>query len=989
MKFLCLTLVLFIFSADSGWAYPSLGSTTSKEEKESATSESRFLSNIHQATLTGKRAGEGYFNSDGTLMVFQSERDSENPFYQIFLMDLLTGETTRVSPGSGKTTCSWIHPTEKKILFASTHQDPEAVKKQEEEIDLRLSGKERRYSWDYDENYDIFEADFEGNILNKLTDALGYDAEGSWSPDGSSIVFASNRHAYSEELSDADRQKFALDKSYMMDLYKMDADGSNVKRLTDVKGYDGGPFFSPDGKQICWRRFSEDGATAEIWLMDSDGSNQRQITHLGAMSWAPYFHPSGDYLIFTTNKHGFANFELYLVDTEGKSEPVRVTTTDGFDGLPVFFPDGNRLAWTSNRTANNTSQIFFADWNDARARELLGLKPAVETVTKTEKGSENEKTELLDTIDVQDLRQHIEYLASEELEGRMTGTMGEKFATKYAETVFKSLGLEPAGDNGTFYQEFEFTAGVNLGENNSMKIAAGEETQDLEVDKDWRPLAFSRQVDNASGEVVFAGYGLVAPGQEEFEDYDSFVHLDVKGKWVLVFRFMPEDIGSEMRQHLLRFSSPRYKAMLLRGKGAKGVIFVSGPTSQVKNQLMTLSPDASFSGSGIPALSITDEVAQSLLDKAGKNLEELQKSLDTGEPSMGFSIPDVRITTTIELESEKRTGRNVLARLPAGAQPTESMIAIGAHIDHLGRGLGGNSLAKDDEEGKVHYGADDNASGSAALLEIAEYLTRLKESGAVDFKHDILFTAWSGEELGLLGSANYVSALSESIGSATQIYPTIAAYLNMDMVGRFKDKLVLQGFGSSPEWSELVEKANIPIGIPITTSNDSYLPTDATSFYLKGVPILAAFTGVHEDYHTPRDTPDKIDYEDTARIARLMGLIAADLAEQDSPPEYVEMKKPENMDTRAEMRAYLGTIPDYSQGDIKGVKLSGVAKGGPADKGGIQGGDIIIKAAGKNIENIYDYTFAIEAMKIGDPVEIVVKRGDKEVPLEVTPESRQ
>ncbi|MCA9414518.1 MAG: PD40 domain-containing protein, partial [Candidatus Omnitrophica bacterium] len=329
------------------------------------------------------------------------------------------------------------------------------------------------------------------------------------------------------------------------------------------------------------------------------------------------------------------NFELYLVDTEGKSEPVRVTTTDGFDGLPVFFPDGNRLAWTSNRTANNTSQIFFADWNDARARELLGLKPAVETVAKTEKGSENEKTELLDTIDVQDLRQHIEYLASEELEGRMTGTMGEKFATKYAETVFKSLGLEPAGDNGTFFQEFEFTAGVNLGENNSVKIATGEETQDLELDKDWRPLAFSRQVDNASGEVVFAGYGLVAPGQEEFEDYDSFVHLDVKGKWVLVFRFMPEDIGSEMRQHLLRFSSPRYKAMLLRGKGAKGVIFVSGPTSQVKNQLMTLSPDASFSGSGIPALSITDEVAQSLLDKAGKNLEELQKSLDTGEPSMG------------------------------------------------------------------------------------------------------------------------------------------------------------------------------------------------------------------------------------------------------------------------------------------------------------------------------------------------------------------
>jgi Tol biopolymer transport system component len=246
-------------------------------------------------------------------MVFQSERDAQNPFYQIHLMDLETGDVEQISPGYGKTTCAWIHPSNRKVLFASTHDDPAAREKMQAELDFRSSGKERRYSWDYDESFDIYARHRDTGELRNLTAVLGYDAEGAYSPDGSQIVFASNRHAYSEPVSAADAEIFAHDKSYMMELYLMDADGSNVRRLTHTPGYDGGPFFSADGKSITWRRFSKDGATAEIFTMDLASGVERQLTRMGVMSWAPYFHPSGDYLIFASNREGFANFELFMV----------------------------------------------------------------------------------------------------------------------------------------------------------------------------------------------------------------------------------------------------------------------------------------------------------------------------------------------------------------------------------------------------------------------------------------------------------------------------------------------------------------------------------------------------------------------------------------------------------------------------------------------------------------------------------------------------
>ncbi len=292
--------------------------TSAEPQIDPAVAEARLMTHIRQLTFEGRRAGEDYFSHDDSKLVFSSERQADNPFYQIYVLDMETGDTRRVSPGHGKTTCAWFTPDDRKVLFASTHDDPNAVAKQKQEFADRASGRQKRYDWDYDEHYEIYLRDLGSDGLTRLTEARGYDAEGAMSPNGRLIVFASNRHAYTETLSPKDAKTFELDKKFLMDIYIMSADGSDVRRLTDVKGYDGGPFFSPDGRRICWRRFSVDGATAEVYTMNIDGSDQRKITHIGVMSWAPYYHPSGEYLIFTTNKHGFGNFEMYMIDVAGR-----------------------------------------------------------------------------------------------------------------------------------------------------------------------------------------------------------------------------------------------------------------------------------------------------------------------------------------------------------------------------------------------------------------------------------------------------------------------------------------------------------------------------------------------------------------------------------------------------------------------------------------------------------------------------------------------
>jgi Tol biopolymer transport system component/Zn-dependent M28 family amino/carboxypeptidase len=999
---------------------------------------------LRQLTFDGKRSGEGYFSRDGRAMVFQSEREEGNPFYQIYWMDLMTGATRRVSPGVGKTTCAWIHPSGERVLFASTHADPASRSLQQKEIAERTSGQERRYSWDYDEHYDLYAAALDDSAPVRLTRERGYDAEGSYSPDGTRIAFASNRHAYVEKLSEAERAEFERDPSSRMDIYIARADGTDPVRLTSEPGYDGGPFFSPDGTRIVWRRFAPDGATAEIFSMKTDGSDVRQLTRLGVMSWAPFYHPSGDYLIFATNVHGFDNFELYMVGADpavGNGTPVRITQLDGFDGLPVFVPSGDRLTWTrrgaSGSAGGQFSQIMVAPWDDARARQLLGLPASTQAARPAPSLAPPVDAAARDRV-----RQHVAALTGPGMDGRLAGTEGELAATIYVASRFEALGLAPAGAE-SYFDPFEFSAGVALGKANELRLEAsgaggpqGGGSRAFELEREWRPLAFSRTGDAPAAGVVFAGYGIVAPAEQEQAAYDSYAGLDVKDRWVMVLRDLPGEVGAERRQHLSRYASIRYKAMLARDRGALGMILVSGPLGGFKESIVPLSFDGSLGATSAFAVSVGDGVAEALLAPSGRTLEALQRELATGEVKPGLALDAMRLSARVDLVQEKKRARNVLGRLRLDGDPRAEPIVIGAHIDHLGKGEAGSSLARSEERGQVHPGADDNASGVAAMLEIA---TRLVESRAkLEGGRDVIFAAWSAEELGLLGSAHYmetgprpvqeargpseldptlvtttafdakdlaeqpIRTIPETVsphGSALAASPhggsphgtpprKVAAYLNLDMVGRPSGPLYVQGVGSSSIWAGEVERANVGVGLPIVTQNDSYLPTDATSFYLKGVPILSLFTGVHEDYHSPRDTADKLDYDAIARSARLVEAIAGSLSAQKEVPDYVALDATQRGPMRANLRAYLGTIPSYGRSDVVGLLIQGVAKGGPAERAGLRADDVIVELAGRKVENVYDYTYAIEALKIGEPVKVAVQRGAERLVFELTPTSR-
>ena len=900
--------------------------------------EARHLRHIKQLTFDGSRSGEGYFSPDGARIVFQSTRaplqpgEAENPFYQIFTMDLRSGELRRLSSGVGKTTCSFFRPDGKRVMFASTHLDPDALKKQREEIEFQKSGKQRRYSWDFDDAYDLFDCKPDGSDLRRLTDAKGYDAEASYSPDGRRICFCSAR--------DGDRE-----------IYVMDADGGKQRRVTRDPGYDGGPFFSPDGQWIIYRHFTPDDTKAEIMMIRPDGTGKRQVTKLGAMSWSPYFHPGGKWIVFCSNKDGgFGNFELYLVRPDG-TQLTRLTYSDGFDGLPVFSPDGQKLMWTSTR-AGGKSQLFIADFAEPWAEE------------KTEGGGR--KTEAKTAFDAAAIQKDITYLASPELEGRMTASAGERKAAAFIEKHFRADGLCDVTQ-----QPFEFQSGVGLGRNNFFEAALGAEKAGGAVDADFVPLALSANGE-IEGEIVFAGYGIVTQG------YDSFAHLDVKNKIVLVLRFQPEAATEKERDRLRHFAPLRMKAMMARERGAKALLVTTGPSSLPHDQLIPRGGDGSFADSGIVAAQLSRKMAEKIFTAAGKDLKTAQDALDKLETQGGFALTGVRVKMRVDLKKQTATGHNVFAFVRAGAPDRlNETVVVGAHYDHLGYG-GENSLGSGFEE--IHPGADDNASGTAGVLELARYFGPRAKS----LRRDVLFACFSGEELGDLGSSAFCKNPPVPMSN-------IVTMVNMDMVGRLTDRrLALQGAGSSDVWPRLMERFAAGLPLCVTLSNDPYLPTDSSSFYQAGVPAVNFFTGSHRDYHRPSDTADKINAPGEAVVLELVRRVVEDLATRPGRPRFEKVAERSPMGVgRDTLRAYLGTIPDYSEGDRPGVKLSGTRPGSPAEKGGLRAGDVIVKFGGKQIRNIYDYTYALDGAKIGQPVEIVVQRDGKDVTLTVTPQQRQ
>ena len=965
--------------------------------------EAIFLSGARQLTFEGKRSGEGYFSSDGKALIFQSERETDNPFYQIYSLDLESGETRRISPGTGKTTCSFFRPGNDEVLFASTHLDPNAREKQKAEFDFRASGKERRYSWDYDESMDIFIARRDGSNVRRLTTTPGYDAEGAFSPDGTKIVFCSLRDAYpTNKLSLADAKRLEADPAYFGEIWIMNADGSGQRQLTRNSGYDGGPFFSPDGKRIVWRHFETNGVVADVYTMNLDGSDVRRITDFGCMSWAPFFHPSADYLVFTANEFGFANFELFIVDARGEREPVRVTDTDGFDGLPSFSPDGRRLTWTSNRGADGKSQIYLANWNHDAAVRALASAPSRGKSSTNATISSDSRTNLVSEspASLSRLKSDVNFLSSPKLEGRMTGSAGAQQAAEFIADALRAAGVQPLGDTQSFFQPFEFNAGVRVNTNaNRLTLTTNQEMTPLsfQPEKDFRPLAFTGN-GTASGEVVFAGYGLAVPGKAG-EGYDSYSGLNVSNRIVLALRYVPEDVDAKRRQELNRYAGLRYKAMLARERGAKAILFVSGPNSPNPGELATLASDSSSGGSGIVAASITTNVVARMFAAAGRDLKSVQSQLDKEDPHAegGFVLSNVTVSITTAVEHIRKTDRNVVGVLPAPRtrdnvtrraedsapyQSPREYILVGAHYDHLGYGESG-AMLRAGEENKIHHGADDNASGTASVLELARSLAQDQQNNASLFNRGIIFALWSGEELGVLGSSFFAEHSPVPLSN-------IVACINFDMVGRLReDKLMLQGIGSSTAWRRAIEKRNVSAGFNLVLQDDPYLPTDVTAFYPRGVPVMSFFTGSHEDYHRPTDTAEKVNYDGLERIVKFAHALILDTASTPQRPDYVKVAtSSQGTGSRENLRAYLGTIPDYAT-EVQGVKLSGVRAGSPAEKAGLKSSDIIVEFAAQKIANIYDYTYALDAVKIGQPIEIVVMRDGKRVSIKATPEIRK
>lgn len=916
-----------------------------------------YISNMRQLTFEGRRAGEGYLSKDGQQLIFQSEREADNPFYQIYLMDLQTGKTHRVSPGQGKTTCSWIHPDGKKVLFASTHADPDLKKKAAEEWEERKAPK-KKYNWSFDDAYEIYEADANGKNLKNLTHTKGYDAEGSYSPDGKWIAFASNRAAYTGKLDPEEQKKFGRDPSYMMDIYIMKADGTQVKQLTNVKGYDGGPFFSPDGKRITFRRFSEDGHSAEVYTMNIDGTDQKQITNLKAMSWAPFYHPSGDYLIFATNKEGYANFELYMVDVNGTRPPVRASVLPNFDGLPVFTPDGHGLIWTHSNE-NGEAQLYRADWNDALARQALQLPAGAPSLKR-----------LAQAQPVDEAKQWVEYLASDNFGGRPTGGASEsEYSNKLAE-AFKEMGLKP-GNGKSYFQKYEFTSGIELGPKNELNLEIGGKKVAAKIGKDWIPLSYSKNGSFAQAPVVFAGYGISAPAANAQGEYNSYSGLDVKGKWVLAFSGLPEDVPNDRRFHLHIYSRLQHKATVARLNGALGLILIedsSTPSPELKLNFEGRNDEA-----GLAVLRLSPALADQIFAAAGSTRAQWTQKLIKGDLAT-LPLADFKASATVDLKLVKSRSQNILAQLETPG--ATNAVIVGAHLDHLGLGDGGTSLSK--VKGAIHYGADDNASGVAGVMQVARTLSNKVKNGELKLRQNVYFGLWTGEEIGVLGS-NYFAKSSVKNNKIT-------ASINMDMIGRLRESLIVQGLGSAKEWKSLVEQTNFKTPMTLTTQEDPYLPSDALSFYMAGLPSIMLFTGSHPQYHTGEDKPALINYDGLVKTADWAANMTAILASSPTPlVKYVKVEASPRKDQGRGFRLYLGTIPDYTQESKGGVAISGTSKDSPAEKAGLQAGDVITELGGMKIQNLNDYVYCLQALKANEKIKIRLLRAGNEKEFDITP----
>jgi hypothetical protein len=569
----------------------------------------------------------------------------------------------------------------------------------------------------------------------------------------------------------------------------------------------------------------------------------------------------------------------------------------------------------------------------------------------------------------------VRYLASPELKGRATGSPELEKAASYIASQFQSFGLKPA-DGKNFEVAFPVTLGATLGANNGFNYGDAGQKGALKLGQDFEPFSFS-SVGKLSAPVIFAGYGITA---KEY-NYDDYAGLDVTGKIVLILRHEPQEHddksvfeGKKLTSHATFVE----KAVNAKMHGARGVILVNDVAahSGAEDKLEKLGESGGPLDAGVFFVQVKAAAAERWLAAEGHDLRQLSEAIDRDLKPHSFTLSKLEVDLDVDLIHETKTVHNVAAFVPG---TTSEYIIIGAHYDHLG--LGDEHSLAPGLKGTIHPGADDNASGTAGVIELARWFSKQPQP-----KRGILLMTFAGEELGLLGSAWYVKNPILPLENA-------AAMINLDMIGRIREgKVFLSGTETGSTFAKLVEEVKLPppLHFDLTGKNSGTNMSDASdhaSFIAKQVPVLFFFSGLHADYHKPGDTADKIDAADAAKLLDYVADLAERLAAAPDRPRFVRVARPPAGPVSGgnNVSGYgpdFGSIPDFDE-PPKGVRFADIREGSPAAKAGLRGGDILIAFDGKEIGNLYDFTYALRNHKPGDLVPVKVLRGDQAIEAKV------
>lgn len=559
-----------------------------------------------------------------------------------------------------------------------------------------------------------------------------------------------------------------------------------------------------------------------------------------------------------------------------------------------------------------------------------------------------------------EILEHVKYLASDELGGRFPGTDGDELAAKYIIGKFEKFQVEPKGDDG--YREwFEYISEVKIGSSNMFALKFDDVGIPFSVEKDFLPFGASA-LTGVEAQVVFAGYGIKADSL----NYNDFANIDVKNKIVLILRESP-GIANPHDNKFSAYEQNRKKIATLKDMGVAGVIIANGP----ENSEDELQPIRVVNESmPFQIISVKKNVAEKIFEKNGLSLQEVQKKINETQTPNSFDLQ--KGTALIHVDLTKVTARtsNILGFVE-GSDPVlkNEVIVIGAHRDHLGDGMKYGSLHQPHEPA-IHNGADDNASGTAGVIELAEKISSEKKN----LKRSYLFMLFSAEEAGLIGSAYFVkSELFKKFN--------IVSMINLDMVGRLKDnKLIIYGTGTSTPWLPMLDSLNKIHNFLTAYQPEGFGPSDHSSFYAKNIPVLFFFTGFHEQYHRPEDDWQLINSEGEEKVVKFVYDISMTIGSMKVKPDYLQTKEQGSVSRNSGFKVTLGIFPDYSS-TVEGLGITGVRSGGVGEKAGLLAGDVIIKFGQYDIKNIYDYTDALSKFSKGEEVEIVVMRGTEKINL--------